>query len=168
MKLLLLGDSLVEFYNWQTRFPQHTVLNAGMAGETVAGLLARLPLHLRSCPDPERVVIMIGTNNLLMEDYGFLPDYEKILDELGATLSPAHITITSLPPMQLDHLAPSAVPRLNTRILQLSLQRKTAFLDLFTAFNTDPASVADCFTDDGVHLSALGYEIWSACLLPLL
>lgn len=164
MKLLFLGDSLIEFYNWQTCFPAHAVVNAGRAGETVAGLLANLPRLLRRCPNPERVFIMIGTNNLLREDYAFLPDYEKILAGLVGTLPPKRITITSLPPIQATHLAPSAVPRVNQGLLQLSQQKKTAFLDLFAAFNTEAQSVAACFTDDGVHLSGLGYAIWSACL----
>ena len=164
MKLLFLGDSLVEFYNWQACFPQHTTINGGMAGETVAGLMANLPRILRRCPDPERVIIMIGTNNLLREDYGFLPDYERILATLTTTLPPEQITITSLPPFQGAHLAPSAVPRLNQGLLQLSQQKKTAFLDLFAAFNTEAKPVGACFTEDGVHLSDLGYAIWSACL----
>ncbi len=164
MKLLFLGDSLVEFHNWQTCFPAHTVINAGMAGETVAGLLANLPRLLRRCPDPERVLIMIGTNNLLMEDFAFLPDYEKILAVLVSLLPPERITITGLPPLRVAHLAPSTVPRVNQGLLQLSLQKKTAFLDLFATFNTEAQSVAACFTDDGVHLSDLGYTIWSACL----
>lgn len=164
MKILFLGDSLIAFYDWQSRFPQHTAINGGIAGETVAGLLANLPLHLRRCPDPERVCIMIGTNNLLGEDYGFLPDYERILTTLVGTLPPAQITITSLPPLRGAHLAPSAVPRLNQGLLLLSRQKKTAFLDLAAAFHSEAPTVGACFSDDGVHLSDLGYTIWSACL----
>ncbi|HEX9714298.1 MAG TPA: GDSL-type esterase/lipase family protein [Desulfurivibrionaceae bacterium] len=168
MKILFLGDSLVEFYHWQSRFPAHAVVNGGRGGETVAGLLATLPDHLRRCPDPERAVIMIGTNNLLREDYGFLPDYAKILDALSRTLPPEQIIVTSLPPLRAAHLAPSAIPRLNQGLLQLSQQKKAGFLDLFSAFTTDAPSVAACFTDDGVHLSDLGYAIWSARLARIL
>ena len=35
---------------------------------------------------------------------------------------------------------------------------------LFAAFNTDAQTVAACFTDNCVHLSTLGYKIWSADL----
>ena len=164
MQTLFLGDSLVEFHNWQTCFPAHRVVNAGRAGETVAGLMASLPLHLRRCPDPERVLIMIGANNLLMEDYAFLPDYERILATLVGTLPPEHIIITSLPPFQVAHLAPSTIPRLNHGLLQLSQRKKTTFLDLFAAFHTETQTVAACFSEDGVHLNDLGYAIWSACL----
>lgn len=168
MKLLFLGDSLVEFYDWQARFPSHTVINAGVAGETVAGLLGDLPRLLDRCPDPDRVLIMIGTNNLLMEDYAFLPDYERILAELSTIIAPERITITSLPPFEADHLAFSAIPRMNAGLHQLSLTKKTAFLDLFSAFNTEAQNAAACFSDDGVHLSDLGYTIWSARLADTL
>lgn len=164
MKLLFLGDSLVEFHNWQSSFPDHVAINAGRAGKTVAGLLAALPQHLRRCPDPERVCIMIGANNLLTEDYAFLPDYERILNHLLPIIAPELITVTGLPPIQAPHLAPSAVPRLNEGLLRLSQKKKTAFLDLFAAFHREAPSVAACFTGDGVHLTGLGYSIWSACL----
>ena len=168
MKILFLGDSLIEFYDWQARFPAHAVVNGGRSGETVAGLLANLPLLLRRCPDPERVVIMIGTNDLLRENYVFLPDYARILDALGDTLPPAQIIVTGLPPFRAAHLAHAVVPRLNQGLLQLSQQKKAAFLDLFSAFNTEPPTIAACFADDGVHLSDLGYTIWSARLARML
>lgn len=168
MQLLFLGDSLVEFHNWQTCFPAHRVANAGRAGETVAGLLANLPRLLRRCPAPDRVFIMIGTNNLLREEYGFLPEYAEILDLLGSTLPPARITVTSLPPIRAAHLAPSVVPRLNEGLLQLSQQKKVAFLDLCAAFNTGAPDSAACFAEDGVHFSDLGYTIWSAWLARVL
>lgn len=164
MKILFLGDSLVEFYNWQARFPLHKVINAGKSGETVAGLLACLPRYLRSCPDPEQVHVMIGTNNLLREDYNFLPAYGKILNILSDAVPPVSITVTSLLPMQLAHLPSSAIPRLNTGLLQLSQQNKSTFLNLFAAFNTAVQPVTACFNNDGVHLSSLGYQIWSDCL----
>jgi len=97
-----------------------------------------------------------------------LPDYAKILDALSRTLPPEQIIVTSLPPLRAAHLAPSAIPRLNQGLLQLSQQKKAGFLDLFSAFTTDAPSVAACFTDDGVHLSDLGYAIWSARLARIL
>ena len=164
MRLLFLGDSLVAFYDWQRRFPEHAVVNGGRAGETVAGLLATLPSLLRRCPEPEQVCIMIGTNNLLREEYAFWPEYAKILDALGSTLPSQRITVTSLPPVRAAHLAPSAVSRVNDGLRQLSREKKAAFLDLFSAFHTEAPAVEACFAEDGVHFSDLGYTIWSGRL----
>jgi len=44
MRLLFIGDSLIEYFDWQERFPKNAVYNMGVAGETVEGLYARLPV----------------------------------------------------------------------------------------------------------------------------
>ncbi|MEW6521554.1 MAG: hypothetical protein AB1461_19320 [Thermodesulfobacteriota bacterium] len=69
--VLLLGDSLVEFFDWQARFPEMTMSNRGVAGERVRGLLARLADELAAAGRVEVVVIMIGANNLAGGDMPF-------------------------------------------------------------------------------------------------
>jgi hypothetical protein len=39
MNILFLGHSLIEFFDWQKRFPDHLAVNLGKAGESVEGLL---------------------------------------------------------------------------------------------------------------------------------
>ena len=41
--LLFIGDSLIQFFDWQKRFPAYQITNLGVAGESVQGLLARIP-----------------------------------------------------------------------------------------------------------------------------
>ena len=47
-RFLFIGDSLVEFFNWQERFPDKKVYNFGSAGETAEGLLA-ICENIRTC-----------------------------------------------------------------------------------------------------------------------
>lgn len=164
MRLLLLGDSLVEFYDWQARFPAHDAVNRGSAGETVAGLLASLPGIMEEWTAAEGVVLMVGTNNLLAGDCFFLPDYEKILLCLRQRYPAARILVAGLPPLRLPWLAPPAADRLNALLADLAQRQGARWLDLFSAFQAGPGPASSCFSEDGVHFSDRGYQLWSALI----
>jgi lysophospholipase L1-like esterase len=72
MNILFLGHSLIEFFDWQKRFPAHTVRNLGVAGESVEGLLSRLDGIIKTYPEADLIFIMTGINNIAMEDFDFL------------------------------------------------------------------------------------------------
>lgn len=168
-KLLFIGDSLIEFYDWQRRFPAHAVANLGMAGETVGGLLHRLgSLNIQTMA-PDLVILMIGTNNIAREDYAFIPDYERIITSLAGTCPETWLVITSLLPLRLPWLAGNAIPRLNAALQKICRHRQLLYLNVFDLFITsEAAGDGSCFLADGVHLSALGYRVWSAAVEELL
>ncbi len=172
-KLLFIGDSLIEFYDWQKRLPAYQVYNYGQAGETAGGLLARLPAVLATVPEPDLVMVMIGTNNLAMEDYGFLPVYEKILERIALSFPRATILATSLLPIRLPWLADSAVPRLNRELHRICTARGLVYFDIYSKFLKDCTTIENgarsgCFEADGVHLRSKGYEVWAQALENLL
>ena len=55
-RLLFLGDSLVDFGNWQHRLPQHRVTSSGVPGEQAEELLWRLPVQTAAAP--EAIILM--------------------------------------------------------------------------------------------------------------
>jgi lysophospholipase L1-like esterase len=163
-QFLFIGDSLIEFFDWQKRFPGAQVYNFGSAGETAEGLLARLPNIIRKIRSPDLVMIMTGTNNIAMEDYGFLFTYERIIALLQKNCAPATIVMTSLLPMELFFLA-DAVPRVNTRLKNIARDKNIVYLDLYPLFlgeNSKP--ISSYYEADGVHLSEEGYEVWAGAL----
>ncbi|MCK5403777.1 MAG: GDSL family lipase [Desulfobulbaceae bacterium] len=168
-KLLLVGDSLIEFFNWQARFPNHIVLNRGRAGETVQGLLSRMPhLSAEDIP-PDLVMIMTGTNNLAMDDLFFLPDYKKIIDSFLAAYPAAKIIVTSLLPVKFPWQAEDTASRLNTSLKQLAERKQADVLDLYPLFlNADGNPNSTLFLDDGVHLSDQGYGVWAEAFAKIL
>jgi len=168
MRILFLGDSLIEFCDWRSRFPKHDVCNAGLAGETVAGLLAGLPQIMRRCPEPAMIFLMIGTNNLVMEDYGFISDYENILKSLK-NLSPfAKVICTGMLPIQLPWLAADAISRVNDSLRRLVQANGAIFLDLCEPFTENGHPRSSCFEEDGVHLSPVGYAVWASAMAALI
>lgn len=161
---LFIGDSLIEFFNWQKRFPDRKIFNGGIAGETTEGLLARLPNVIQQVPSPGLVMIMTGINNVAMEDYAFLFTYEKIISRLQQVYSQAPIVITSLLPVNLYFLG-DAVPRLNRRLKDTARKSNTIYLDLYPLFvDNDSRIISSYYEPDGVHLSGTGYEIWAKAL----
>lgn len=158
--ILFLGDSLMAFFDWHTRFPDHTVKNMGIPGETVNGLLGRLR-QLDDLPDvPNYIFVMIGTNNLVMEDFSFLPSYEQIIAGLKQSFPGALVTIHGFFPLQSHWLAPQAITRINLLLQKLAESQKIGYLDGCCIFN-EKKSPAPYFLEDGIHISEFGYGVWS-------
>jgi lysophospholipase L1-like esterase len=163
-QFLFIGDSLIEFFNWQERFPDKKVFNYGIAGETAEGLLARLPGIIARVQSPDLIMIMTGINNVAMEDYGFLFTYEKIISRVQETYGQVTIAMASLLPINLSFLG-DAVPRVNKRLKEVSQNYNIIFLDLYPLFLDDNLRIiTSCFETDGVHLSDKGYEVWANAL----
>ena len=91
--LLLIGDSLIEYYNWQARFPTHHIYNLGIAGETVQELHRRLPSIITMKQAPDSILLMTGTNNVAMEDFSFGPVFESIIADLKSAFPNTEIFI---------------------------------------------------------------------------
>ncbi len=159
-RILFLGDSLIEFFDWQKCFRNVQVLNRGRAGETVNELLMRVPSEVAAVGDMDMIIIMIGANNLAMEDYSFLRDYEKLLFKLRQAFPAAHIGACSLLPFQFPWLAADAVKRLNDVLRSLSENAKVDYLDVYAGFIAAGEAEQICFQADGVHLTEKGYGRW--------
>jgi lysophospholipase L1-like esterase len=57
----MVGDSLTELAPWNGMFPNEEIANYGISGDTVEGVLARVPSILAS--HASKVLVMIGINN---------------------------------------------------------------------------------------------------------
>ena len=167
---LFLGDSLIEFGDWQEMFPGVLVHCRGVAGETVGGLLARLKSTVAGIDSPDLVLIMSGINNVAMEDFTLIGSYEKIIQLLVTRFPQARIMITSLLPVRLPWLSDTVVPKVNNAMLRrLAEQTGVTLLDIYGNFIDEQGRIkGDCFLADGVHLSTQGYRVWAdalACFL---
>ena len=161
-KILFVGDSLIAYFDWQQRFPAFDCVNLGVPGETVAGCRSQVSRIAERHSEADMVVVMIGTNNLVMSEFGFLGEYEQLLADLHDAYPQATMVVCSLLPLQLAWLAPTAAPRLNDLLKGLAKQDWGEYLDICASFlEDDPGS---CFAEDGVHLSDEGYRRWASVL----
>ncbi|UCG79249.1 MAG: GDSL family lipase [Nitrospirota bacterium] len=164
MDILMLGHSLIEFYDWESRYPRHNVKNLGVAGETVEGLLDRTGAIISKFPKADLVFIMTGANNLAMDDYDFLSPYERIIMRLKSAYPDATIYVLSILPVLFDWISPGSIEKLNDAIKGLARKYEAEYIDLYDEFTERGKAKLEYIMDDGVHLSSEGYEAWGKVL----
>ncbi|MDH3360249.1 MAG: GDSL-type esterase/lipase family protein [Desulfobulbaceae bacterium] len=160
--LFFIGDSMIEFFDWQQRFPEHRVVNLGRSGETTSELLARLDTILALQPPPDWLLLMTGTNDVCMEDFTFPSVLDQIIDSCIRKLPETIITVNSLLPINLPYLAADVVPRVNAILEELAASQNVNFLNGHQAL-TDPSGLLlpGVLSADGVHIEDRGYRLWA-------
>ncbi|MCK7489345.1 MAG: hypothetical protein MZU79_03150 [Anaerotruncus sp.] len=94
-RIVFLGDSLTEWFDWVAYFPQYEVLNLGVSGERVEELLDRLDrIHAR-IDEPDILFIMTGINNIAMDDYEITGYYRAVIERLTSWYPRTMIVIQS-------------------------------------------------------------------------
>lgn len=160
-RLLLAGDSMIEFFDWQRRFPDRIVKNLGRSGESVEELQDRVHYIVDQNMGPDLVLIMIGTNNVAMENFNFLKAYGMIIDTFQQAYPEATLLVNSLLPMELGYLAPDTVARVNSSLRGLAATAGAAYLDVWAKMVDRSGRVLDGLLEDEVHLNANGYRLWA-------
>ncbi len=161
-KLLFIGDSLIEFFDWQGHFLSHSVINLGRAGETVEELLSRLQRIITDHPSLDMIFIMTGINNLAMEDLDFLNSYRKILEVLVAAYPHAGLFAHSLLPTLLPWISNASIEEVNRLLAQTAKDNGVNYIDLYQRFIDEKGVVMkDYLQSDGIHLSEKGYAVWT-------
>ncbi|MDR2551377.1 MAG: GDSL-type esterase/lipase family protein [Desulfobulbus sp.] len=161
IKLLMLGDSLVEWGNWSRHLPHVVVINRGIAGEMTEELSARLMDEIDDCPGPDAVLVQSGTNNLLM-GYMFFPAiFSTMMQRLHACYPGVPLILCSLMPMP---AAPShEIEQVNRQLAEVAAATENCvFLDLVEPFFEQCLPITQPgFLADNVHLSTRGYQVWA-------
>lgn len=160
-----IGDSLTDGYDLKKYYPDMTVINRGIGGDTTHGVLARLDTSVIE-PAPRVVVMMIGTNNL----GDMFTDYEDILAELKSELPDTHVVLLSIPPASGDYKERNCQIAINNvKIKDLAKKYGYAYVDVFTPlFDFERDELRAEYTTDGIHFTPLGYEVITAEVKPVL
>jgi lysophospholipase L1-like esterase len=163
--LLLLGDSLTEQGPWETAFPEHDVVNAGVTGDTTEDVAARLDAVIEA--RPATVVLMAGTNESRRATVEqVVRGIEDILFRLHHDLPDTRLVVCSVLPRELDRA--EWIRDVNRHVRQFAPTVKAEFLDLWPVFAEEDGELKQAYSPDRLHLNEAGYDAWVEQLRPLL
>ncbi len=161
-QLVFIGDSLTQWFDWQRRFPDYVVVNLGISGETVEGLLARRERIRSQIEVPEYVFLMSGINNIANEQYGMIESYREVVRNLVTWYKQSNVVIQSILPVDLPWINNSIISEVNRNLEKIALEYTATFLDIYTTFiDAKGHPKIGYLSEDGVHLAYKGYEVWA-------
>jgi lysophospholipase L1-like esterase len=163
--VLMLGDSLIEWGDWDTLLPDYHILNRGVAGEEVEGLSVRLAAETTDAEAVDFILIMAGTNNLLMGNLFFPAIFSTMLIRLKQLCPQSTVIVNGILPMDTTGLNTTTINKVNRELEQIAADTDCCFLDLDASYSAHCLPITKpCFMNDGVHLSTRGYQVWARAI----
>ncbi|RMH63699.1 MAG: hypothetical protein D6677_06490 [Calditrichaeota bacterium] len=157
--VVFLGDSLTEQFPMSAFYPGAPIVNQGINGDHIDGVLERLALC--NALHPQAIRLMIGINDLF-DDRS--PAYmEKNYRALFNALKEKPLIVYSLLPVGRSwHQTYDTAIRDTNRLLQ-HLVGEYGFIwqDLYTPFRDALNSGAELFREDDIHLTRAAYALWA-------
>lgn len=161
--VVFVGDSHVEQCEWQELVGGDStrVLNRGISGDYVAGVLARLPEVLRH--RPAKIYLLVGVNDLLFQTR---PDevaaqYRELVQRIRRESPDTELVLLGIPPVNNElrntRLDNTDIKTLNAHIAQIARDYALRYLDLYSRLTDANGNLSAKFTEDGVHLNGAGY-----------
>ncbi|MGI0116403.1 GDSL-type esterase/lipase family protein [Zooshikella sp. RANM57] len=164
-KNIMLGDSITDDAEWQELFPDYSINNRGIAGDTTADTVSRLSLLSN---DAEVVFVLLGTNDIMqgLKLDSILKNYHQIIDELLNKKVTPIIQSTLLLGEQFKHLN-NQVEMLNHSLQRIANEKNITYIDLNSVLTADGVLQAQ-YSIDGIHLNGEGYALWKKQIIEFM
>lgn len=175
-EIIFLGNSITDGCEWSELFQNIEIKNRGISGDVTEGVLFRLNEVTES--HPAKIFLLIGINDLAL---GISRDTVFSNICLIATKIKKHspkteVFIQSILPVNpgfgkfTGHCSKtSEIVWINEQLETWCLQTGMHYVDLFSKFKIgEDKFMNPLFTNDGLHLTGMGYQIWKDIVKPLL
>jgi len=175
--LLFLGDSITEGWGgteaWRAHYGARNPANFGIGGDTVENLLWRIDNGEVEGIAPKVAVVLIGTNNLGLNEEApgdVAARIEAFVRELRSKLPRTKVLLLALFPRgaRPDNPERPKIAEVNARIAKLDDGKAVRFLDLGPKLLNKEGFLTREISPDFLHLSEQGYEVWAEGMEPLL
>ena len=168
--IVMAGDSITASGRWAELFPNASVLNRGVPGDRVGGLLARVDDILKA--EPDKVFVMIGMNDIAARNTNpqILERYAALLDALSQGGAQVFVqSVISCRDTQYnscDDTMRAQVADLNSALAKMAAVKGATFIDLDSTIS-DANGVLERYSIDGIHPGSAGFEVWREMIAPM-
>lgn len=154
--VVFIGDSIIDYANWDDVFPEVKIANRGIKSDTSSGVLKRL--HSIKTSNADVAFLMIGTNDVIqkVEIKTVVSNVQKIVEELSPVME---LHIQSILLTQKSDRNP-AIVKLNQNLEELAINNGLEYIDLNGVLAPN-GSLSDDYTSDGIHLNGFAYRLWA-------
>ncbi len=175
--IVMLGNSITEGGIWHELLPGVPVVNRGIGGDHLHGMLDRLPGILEH--QPKAIFIMAGINNILFYDAtpaSVAGGVEAMIQLIKEKSPGTKVYLQSILPVNeiagenRDFLLNrhSTIIAANELLKQTADKHQVTFIDLHSLFSDEYDRLQLELTTDGLHLGPQGYLLWARALQSFL
>lgn len=158
---VFIGDSITAGGNWHDMFPEHSLANRGIGGETIR----EIALRLQEIDDlkPKAVFLMAGVNDVGRGETleNMLQGFRTVVDHFtrqGIAVylqSTIQCSVNSCGEERLNK-----IKSLNHELVELANNSDLVSFVELNSFLSDDSGLKKDLTNDGIHLNAKGYSLW--------
>ena len=166
---VFLGDSITDWYPINELYENMPIVNSGKAGYKTEDILDELD-ELVYQYNPTKVVILIGTNDLNSDtsEEELTNNIEKIITEIKKNRKQTEIYVQSIYPINdtdadkinektVGKRTNEAIQRVNKQIRAICKDQNVTYINMYDELVDEDGNLSLQYTEDGLHMSDLGY-----------
>ena len=167
--IAVFGNSITERGKWNEYFPGKEIVNWGIGGDKVYGMIDRMPYVADT--KPSRLFVMAGINDLIFTSVTldvFEKEYRELIKIVKDRSPETKIYIQSILPVN-ENVKESnkiyfkdkneKIKQFNKVVKAIAKEFNLTYIDVNKKMLKKGLLNAE-YTDDGIHLNAKGYAVW--------
>lgn len=173
--IYFLGNSITFGADWNELLVLPKARNRGISGDITFGVLERLEEIIKA--QPFKIFILIGINDIArnIPDSVVIHNCALMIKRIRSGAPNTHIFIQTLLPVnntfeqhKNHHNKANHIAAVNEGLKKLATQTGVNLVDLHPHFLDSDGRLSKEYTSDGLHLNAMGYNLWAKLLRPYL
>lgn len=172
--IVMFGNSITERGMWDELFPGKAIVNRGIGGDRIPGMIDRMPYVADT--HPKQLFILAGVNDLLFTDVSletFEKEYTQLVQIVKEHSPQTKIYLQSIFAVN-DEINESTavyfkdknekIDRFNEVVKKIAEKNNLTYIDIAPLMRGHDGKLNAAYTVDGIHLNGKGYTVWVSVL----
>lgn len=166
--IVFLGNSITDGGEFAELFNRGDIKNRGISADIISGVSKRLDQITSG--KPKKIFLLIGINDISHGHSAdkLADDYLKLIKDIRQKSPSTTLYVQSVMPVnnsfgRYKNLIgkEKIINRLNVLIEKAAQDNGAVYIDLWPALADDDGNLNKVFTNDGLHLTGVGYKAWA-------